>query len=196
MSKSKIIIVLLIGIIIGVAGTYWVTKQSSANSNPSTFKFAQPTKHKGGDKRVFINASMNTNGKTSAMARKFFGSKKYTQINLADYNIPQIGQGNGDFNKVYNQLKGADVILIGTPVYWSNMSGYLKTFIDHMQINNDLQGADLYTIVQGADSNQSAAEQSVYGTLNRISIRFKMHFVGIATNDSQVKQLKNKMNSK
>ncbi|WP_160248874.1 NAD(P)H-dependent oxidoreductase [Limosilactobacillus mucosae] len=43
--------------------------------------------------------------------------------------------------------------MIGTPVYWSNVSGYLKTFIDHMQINNDLRGNDLYVIVQGSDSS-------------------------------------------
>lgn len=56
-----------------------------------------------------MNAGRNTDGNTSAMAKKFFGNKKYQQINLADDKIPQIGQGNGDFKKIYNQLKEADV---------------------------------------------------------------------------------------
>lgn len=136
---------------------------------------------------------MNRNGNTSKLAKKLFGNQPYRQINLRDYNIPQLGQGNGDFDKVWRQIKGADVVVIGTPVYWSNMSGYLKTFIDHMQVNNDLKGSDLYVLVQGQSSNQTAAIKSTYGTLNRIAKRFGMHFVGIGQTDRQVQQLHNKM---
>lgn len=95
-------------------------------------QFSRPAHTGKNAKRVFINASMNKDGNTAKMAKQLFGDRSYKQINLRDYNIPQIGQGNGDFDKVWQQIKGADVIVIGTPVYWSNMSGYLKTFIDHM----------------------------------------------------------------
>lgn len=73
------------------------------------------------------------------------------------------------------------------------MSGYLKTFIDHLEINNDLKGSDLYMIVQGADSNQTLAINSTYGTMNRVAVRFGLNFVGIAQNANQVKNLHNKM---
>lgn len=107
--------------------------------------------------------------------------------------IPQVGQGNGDFKKVRDQLKGADIIVIGTPVYWSNMSGYLKTFIDYLEINNDLKGSGLYVLVQGADSNQTRAINATYGTLNRVSIRFGLNFVGFAQTNRQANTLHNKM---
>lgn len=202
-----IIGVLVIGIILGVGFNRFSTSnfvnnsnkitknsmQSSSSTSTISKQFEKPVHTQKNAKRVFINASMNTDGTTSEMGKELFGSLPYKQINLRDYHIPQIGQGEGDFQKVWNQIKGADVIVIGTPVYWSNMSGYLKTFIDHMQINNDLKNADLYAIVQGADSNQTAAIDSTYGSLNRIAIRFKMHFVGIAQTNNQIKTLHQKM---
>ncbi|BDR59212.1 hypothetical protein XA3_16530 [Xylocopilactobacillus apicola] len=73
------------------------------------------------------------------------------------------------------------------------MSGYLKTFIDHLQINNDLTNRDLYMIVQGSDSDQTLAINSVYGTMNRVAIRFNMNFIGIGQTTEQINQLHNKM---
>lgn len=179
------------GLGVGFAGSQIMNNSNHVVANK---QFERPTHTGSHAKRVFINASMNRNGNTAKMAKQIFGNRPYQQINLRDYNIPQIGQGNGDFDRVWKQLKGADVIVIGTPVYWSNMSGYLKTFIDHMQINNDLKGSDLYVIVQGSDSNQTAAINSTYGSLNRIAKRFKMHFVGIAQTKSQVQSLHRRMN--
>lgn len=185
---SLIMLIIGLGIGLGISRTLPPGTDASAAKH-----FAQPVHTDKHAKRVFINASMNTNGTTAKMAKDLFGDLPYQQINLRDYNIPQIGQGNGDFDKVWQQLKGADVIVIGTPVYWSNMSGYLKTFIDHMQINNDLKGSDLYVIVQGTDKNQTAAINSTYGSLNRIAKRFQMHFVGIAQTNSQIHRLHQKM---
>ena len=194
--KKLAIFLAIIGL---VAGTAVITTHLNSDSSSVTAKskakkkFSKPRHTNQGARRVFINASQNKDGNTANLAKKLFGSSSYKQINLADYHIPQIGQGDGDFPKVWNQLKGADVIVIGTPVYWSNMSGYLKTFIDHLNINNDLKGSDLYVIVQGADSNQTLAINSTYGTLNRVSKRFGLNFVGIAQTNSQANTLHNKM---
>lgn len=194
----------LVGIVLGFGFFRIQTNASTANkqirvtksSKNVTFpakRYSKPIHTNKNAKRVFLNASMNKNGNTSALAKKLFGNLSYKQVNLSDYRIPQIGQGEGDFNKVWNQLKAADVIVIGTPVYWSNMSGYLTTFIDHMEINNDLKGKDLYVLVQGADSNQAYAINSTYGSLNRIAIRFQMQFVGIGQTSKQVNALHQKM---
>lgn len=194
--KKLAVFLVIIGL---VAGTAAITTRLNSDSSSVTAKskakkkFVKPHHTNQGARRVFINASQNKDGNTANLAKKLFGSSSYKQINLADYHIPQIGQGDGDFPKVWNQLKGADVIVIGTPVYWSNMSGYLKTFIDHLNINNDLKGSDLYVIVQGADSNQTLAINSTYGTLNRVSKRFGLNFVGIVQTNSQANTLHNKM---
>lgn len=185
-----VVIALLVGIGAGSVGLSLIDANSS---NVAAKSYTKPAHTKKSAKRVFINASMNTDGTTSSMGKDLFGKRSYTQINLADYNIPQVGQGDGDFDKVWNQLKDADVTVIGTPVYWSNMSGYLKTFIDHMQISDDLKNSDLYVIVQGSDTNQSAAINSTYSSLNRIAKRFDLNFVGIAHTDKQINKLHNKM---
>ncbi|BDR52517.1 hypothetical protein KIM372_04240 [Bombiscardovia nodaiensis] len=202
------IVVFLLGLGIGVvaiwdfggrsssgASSASQTSSSTASSSPSAAPaqaaraFDKP-QHTGNDsKRVFLNASKNKDGNTASLAKQLFDGQSYRQIDLVDYHIPQTGQGEGDFAKVWDQLKGADVIVIGTPVYWSNMSGYLKTFIDNVEINDDLKAADLYLIVQGADADQTNAINSTYGTMNRIAKRFSLNFVGIGQTSDQIKQL-------
>jgi len=188
------IVVFVLGLVIGFSlnrGNHTQTKTASSKSTTSRMTFMSPKHTKKSAQRLFINASMNTNGHTNKMGKTLFDGLSYQQINLADEKIPQVGQG--DFTTVFNRMKKADVIVIGTPVYWSNMSGYLKTLIDHMQINNDLKGADLYVIAQGADSDQAAAIASTYASLNRISKRFGLNFVGIASTDAQVTKLHDQM---
>lgn len=193
MQKRLLFLSIALSLAFGVLGGFSSNISSVTASSKPKKTFVKPEHTKKNAKRVFLNSSKNDNGHTTILAKKLFGNQSYRQINLADYNIPQVGQGNGDFNKIWTQLKDADVIVIGTPVYWSNMSGYLKTFIDHLEINNDLKGSDLYMIVQGADSNQTLAINSTYGTMNRVAVRFGLNFVGIAQNANQVKNLHNKM---
>lgn len=167
------------------------TAMQHANQQEPTF--AKPGHTGKGTRKVFLNASQNAEGNTSTLAKELMGGEDYRQINLSEYRIPQVGQGDGDFPKVWDQLKGTDVIVIGTPVYWSNMSGYLKTFIDHVEVNEDLKGADLYLIVQGADSNQTRAANATYGTMDRVAKRFGLNLVGIAQNGDQAKDLHARM---
>lgn len=158
--------------------------------------FQKPQHSKVNAARVFLNASQNRSGNTVNLAKQLLGSRSYQQINLVDYHLPQIGQGAGDFSKIWQQLKKAQVIVIGTPVYWSNMSGYLKTFIDHLTVNADLKGCDLYLIVQGAAEDQTVAINATYGTINRVAKRFGLNFVGIAQNSEQIKKLQLKLDGK
>ena len=62
-------------------------------------------------------------------------------INLFDYNIEdcigcwncsKLGKcfKNDDFEPVFEKVKEAEIIILGSPVYWGNISGILKTFID------------------------------------------------------------------
>ncbi|NVY96000.1 flavodoxin family protein [Lactobacillus sp. DCY120] len=198
------LITFVIAILLGGIGEQQLANSKVASANKESkmnkakhkliFTKAQhPNSH---GKYVFLNASQNTNGNTAQMAQKLLRGKHYQQINLAEYHIPQIGQGEGDYPKVFARLRAAKVLVIGTPVYWSNMSGYLKTFIDHLEINEDLKGADLYLIVQGADSQQEAAIQSSYGSWQRIARRFGLNFVGIASNDSEINSLQRQLTGK
>lgn len=140
---------------------------------------------------VLINASKEDNGMTASLGQNLFNQLNYTKISLKNYHIAQIGQEDYDdeLNEVMNQLVDADIIAFGTPVYWSDMTGYLKTFIDRL---NDLMGLDLessenpfykkdlYLIVQG-----TAPEDAIPGIENvikHISRRFFMSYCGTIIN--------------
>lgn len=69
------------------------------------------------------------------------------------------------------------------------MSGYLKTFIDHLSVGEELKGADLYVIAQGSATDQNVALTTIYNTLNHVASRFGMNFVEIASMDDEVSRL-------
>lgn len=106
-------------------------------------------------RRLFLNGSMNIDGKTARLAEEVFQGFDYTPINLAEHHINQIGQNTSgqsdDFHNVMKQLIMSDDIVIGTPVYWSSMSGYLKTFIDRFAdtLEAPLAGKRVYLIIKG-----------------------------------------------
>lgn len=138
-------------------------------------------------KRVFLNASKNRNGNTVDYAKTLLNGLEYSTVNLIDFHIDQIGQETkeDEYAKVINLLREADVIVIGTPVYWSDMSGYLKTFIDRLNDivtedlksqNAPLSGADVYLIIQGSDPKD--AIPGITTVIKHISKRFFMNYKG------------------
>jgi len=102
-------------------------------------------------KIIAINGSPRKNGKTAELLKKFLSLFKRrgaqtTLINLSDYDInhclgcyskspnacmfPCVQKD--DMQKIYPLLLDADVIILGSPIYWFNMSGLLKNFIDRL----------------------------------------------------------------
>ncbi len=64
-------------------------------------------------------------GNTEKMAQAVSeGAKAGTGVQVT---MKRVGQVTGE------ELLGADAIVIGSPVYWSNMAGEVKTFIDSWQ---------------------------------------------------------------
>lgn len=144
-------------------------------------------------KRILLNGSMNIDGNTARLAREVFQDCEYTSIHLAEYHINQIGQGSGehsdDFQKILDQLIRADDIVIGTPVYWSSMSGYLKTFIDRFAdaLDAPLAGKRVYLIIQGTDP--SDAIPFIRNVIEHLCHRFNMKYMGLATSSRNTAKL-------
>ncbi|MFH1682239.1 MAG: flavodoxin family protein [Candidatus Woesearchaeota archaeon] len=100
---------------------------------------------------VAINGSPHKKGITSSLLTKFLSAAeksgaKTALIHLADH---QINPCNGCYScsaesckfpcvqkdgmqEIYPLLEQADVIVFGTPVYWFNMSGLMKNFMDRL----------------------------------------------------------------
>lgn len=149
-------------------------------------------------KVLFINASENRDGNTSRMAKSLLGNTPYDQLNLVDYRVDSLGQHfDGDqFDVVLKAMQQADVIVIGTPVYWHTMSGSLKNVIDRMYTvrnNANLTGKQMYFITQGVAPTPESINQLKW-TMNRFGEYFGMDVKGLAANDTEVVELRNQLN--
>lgn len=183
-----------------VALTLFFVALSSPAASLTTAKEEQTVKTQ---KRIFLNASKNRSGTTSDYAKKTFHGLNYTTVNLVDYRIDQIGQESktDEYRKVIDLIAGGDVIVIGTPVYWSDMTGYLKTFIDRLNdiVDEDLKsknaplnGADVYLIVQGTEP--SDAIPGITTVIEHICRRFFMNYKGIIRNEKEATAINKKLN--
>jgi len=81
---------------------------------------------------LFINSSPNPHGNTARVAAALLESKEYETLNLAEYKIYGYGQQFPDdqFMEVIDKIRAAKTIVIGSPLYWHNLSGLLRCFLD------------------------------------------------------------------
>lgn len=114
---------------------------------------------------IFINASENKDGNTASLGEKLISGRDAEKLDLVDYKIYQIGQNYSDdqFEEVYSKMAKAETIVLGTPVYWHEMSAALKTLIERIsqrQGHNDLSGKQIVLIIQGAFPMDGVKETS------------------------------------
>lgn len=81
------------------------------------------TQTKQTEKILFINGSPNRDGNTASLAQTLLEGKTYETLNLNDYRLNFYGQTlEGDeLDKVVERMKAADIIVMGSPVYWHNI---------------------------------------------------------------------------
>lgn len=148
-------------------------------------------------KILFINASQNREGNTVRLAKKLLGDANYEQLNLVDYKIYQIGQNYPDdqFEEVLDKMRSSNLIIFGTPQYWHEMSGYLKTLIEKIGQTNDstiLKGIDDALIMQGAFPGDGVKETNAI--LKRWSSLAGMNYLGYANTSLNLGKLRKHLN--
>ena len=146
------------------------------------------------DKYLFINGSMNRNGRTARMAEILLDGKEYDTINLMDYKVVHLGQEkDGDrFMDIINAMRAADTIVIGSPVYWFTMSSLLKTVVDRLYelqgTNIGLDGKKMAFIFQGAAPTRDAIRSTSY-IFEQIAGVLNMKFVGTASDEREAQKI-------
>lgn len=77
---------------------------------------------------LFVNGSPNRQGHTAAMAKRLLAGREYETLNLIDYKIYPLGQSFADdqFEVVIQKMLEADVLVMGSPVYWHSMTGQFR----------------------------------------------------------------------
>lgn len=146
---------------------------------------------------LFINGSPNKDGNTVKLAEKLLGGKEYETLHLVDYKLYGYGQNFEDdqFMEIVNKMKEAEIIVIGSPVYWHNMCGMVRNLIDRFYgpINQgELKGRKFAFLFQGAAPEAWMLVKAEY-TMSRFAGMYGMEYVGMAANSNEAKALSKKI---
>lgn len=142
---------------------------------------------------LFINGSPNKTGNTAQLAEKLLGDRKYETLDLTDYRIGSYGQNFSDdeLDIVISKMKEADVIVIGSPLYWHNIYGSVRNVLDRfygLVSEKDLKGRDMYFLFQGAAPEKWMLEAGEY-TMKRFAGLYGMNYRGMATDKTEAVNL-------
>lgn len=144
-------------------------------------------------KILFINGSPNKNGNTAALAKEMLNGKEYETLNLVDYKIGSYGQKfEGDqLGEVIGAMKAAEVVVIGSPLYWHNICGSVRNVLDrfyNLVDDGELYGRKFYFLFQGASPEKWMMEAGEY-TMKRFATLYGMQWGGMSTNRKEAKEL-------
>ena len=146
---------------------------------------------------LFFNGSPNRNGNTAALSKELLQGKEYETLNLTDYKIGSYGQKlEGDeLGQVIAKMEQAEVIVIGSPLYWHNICGSVRNLLDRFYgkvSQNELPSRTLYFLFQGAAPEKWTLEAGEY-TMKRFAGLYGMRYAGMATKRSEAAKLAKEM---
>lgn len=142
---------------------------------------------------LFINGSPNKNGNTAKLAAELLKGHEYETLNLTDYTIGAYGQnlpGDG-LDAVIGAMKQADIVVIGSPLYWHNICGSVRNVLDRFYgkvESGELSGRKLYFVFQGAAPEQWMLDAGEY-TMKRFAALYGMTYGGMAASKADAAKL-------
>ena len=142
---------------------------------------------------LFVNGSPNRQGHTAEMAKQLLAGREYETLNLIDYKIYPLGQSFADdqFEVVIQKMLEADVLVMGSPVYWHSMTGQFRTLLDRIYDSpwkHRLGEQDLYCLFQGAAPSSAMLEAGNY-TMRIFCRLFGLQYRGMATRMGEAEKL-------
>ncbi|MDD3220525.1 MAG: NAD(P)H-dependent oxidoreductase [Lachnospiraceae bacterium] len=147
-------------------------------------------------KILFINGSPNSQGKTADLAKKLLNGKEYEVLDLVDYRINNYGQTlEGDqFNQVLDKIKKADVVVMGSPLYWHNICGSLRNLLDRFYgpVGQGSLSGQLFFIFQGAAPEKWMYEAGEY-TMKRFAQLYGLKYEGMITSKKDAENMAGKL---
>ena len=142
---------------------------------------------------LFINGSPNKNGNTAKLAAELLKDHEYKTLNLTDYTIGAYGQnlpGDG-LDAVIGAMKQADIVVIGSPLYWHNICGSVRNVLDRFYgkvEDSELSGRKLYFVFQGAAPEKWMLDAGEY-TMKRFAALYGMTYGGMAASKADAAKL-------
>ena len=142
---------------------------------------------------LFINGSPNKNGNTAKLAAELLKGHEYETLNLTDYTIGAYGQNlpSDGLDAVIGAMKQADIVVIGSPLYWHNICGSVRNVLDRFYgkvEDGELSGRKLYFVLQGAAPEKWMLEAGEY-TMKRFAALYGMTYGGMAASKADAAKL-------
>ena len=146
-----------------------------------------------GKKILFINGSPNKKGNTAKLAEQLLKGRDYETVSLTDYKVYSYGQNYEDdqFAEIVGKMKEADVIVIGSPLYWHNICGAVRDLLDRFYgpvAPGELYGKKFYFLFQGAAPEKWMLEAGEY-TMKRFAAMYGMEYAGMASAGAEAEKL-------
>jgi energy-coupling factor transporter ATP-binding protein EcfA2 len=92
---------------------------------------------------------------------------------------------------VSGAMKQADIVVIGSPLYWHNICGSVRNVLDRFYgkvEDGELSGRKLYFVFQGAAPEKWMLDAGEY-TMKRFAGLYGMTYGGMATNENEATKL-------
>ena len=140
---------------------------------------------------LFVNASPNKDGNTARLAAELMAGKEYDTLNLIDHKIYAYGQVYPDdgFEEVIGQIRSADTVVMGSPLYWHNICGLMRNLLDRCYGylgQGEMKGKKLYFIIQGASPTKEQLAACEF-TMSRFAMLYGFEYKGMVTNERDAK---------
>ena len=144
-----------------------------------------------------INGSPNKKGNTARLASELLDGRAYETLDLVDYKLYSYGQKFDDdqFDEIVSRMKAADIIVVGSPVYWHNMCGSVRNLLDRFYgpiRSGELSGRKFVFLFQGAAPEPWMLEKAEY-TMSRFARMYGMEYVGMASNSGEARAIAQKL---
>lgn len=149
------------------------------------------------EKILFVNGSPNRDGNTAALAKVLLEGRQYETLNLNDYRLNFYGQTlEGDqLDKVIEKMKEADIVVMGSPVYWHNICASVRTLMERFYgylPENTFSGKRFFFLYQGAAPTKMIIDDGEY-SMSRFAKMYGFTYEGMATSKSEAKELRSKL---
>ena len=146
---------------------------------------------------LFINGSPNPNGNTARLAARLLSGKAYDTIELGTTKVYDYGQDFDDdeFDSVLVKMRAADTIVMGSPVYWHDLSGMLRNLLDRCYgpvPMGGFTGKRLAVVFQGSAPTPDMIGRAEY-TLSRFAGYYGMDYLGLASSAAEARELAKKL---
>lgn len=145
---------------------------------------------------LFINGSPEKNGNTARLAEILLDGQNYESLYLTDYRLNFYGQTlPGDqFDEIFEKIQNADILVIGSPMYWHNICGSVPVLLDRFYepVEEGSLSGKLFFLFQGMAPEKWMLEAGEY-TMKRFAALYGYDFMGMASNEEEAMALRNRL---